>query len=305
MIFIYNFSLAKELIKIKPDFFYCPMFLYILYSMLINQRADEGSLILSGLNDKNYSAVFVYLVFLYSNKKKYISGIFIGIVYGLFFTHSRSYLLLIILFYIFYFFKGCIYSLMENLKISIFKFMCILFVCTILLSFIWVFFVASDNVTAQYVSLNDESNLRRFAGNIKTLTLLRDSFKDLLFGGYGYEYYEVLGINVSTYSQLPDFMGVKLVQAHNSILNNFAIMGILPGLIYMYLVCKIFQKEYSMENLPYLLPYLINSMFMHSLFNGRYLLLFLIVLVIQPDKLKLAIKIPHIKLSKIMYDINL
>lgn len=284
LIYLENYKISQPDKSI--DVFYCVGIVFIIASMIIGNRADEGSIILYGFSDKNYSAVFVFLFFLYTSKRGKYLGTVVGLSYLLIFTNSRSMTLMFVLFYIVWIFRDKIWSVLEKHKITFGKMLITLFIAVIIFSFFWVYFISASGVSSShYGSLNDSSNQMRFAGIVYTFTLILNNWKNLLFGGYGADYASVLGID-TTFNLLPTFMGIKLTQAHNSVLNNVATMGILPTGIYYVLLCKVVQKFMTKESLPYILPYLVNAMLMHSLFDNRFLVFWLYILSISQGDFK-------------------
>lgn len=266
----------------KIDIFYIIIALIITISMaysLINKTSpnfiDE---------DENFTGIFIFLFFMYSNKKKRFFGILLGILYGLILTRSRSYYLLITLFYSIkftkYFFNKAIHITKTN---HIFYFLLITFVATIILSYIWVFIVAPLGQVEYRAGLNDRSNLIRFVANIKFCDLIRQP-NHLLFGGYGKGLREFLQVDEFATASTKFYLGARLVQPHNSIINLMLRIGIIPAITYLVIMSKFISNHMSKENYEYIYPYIINAMFMHSLFTLKWFALWAIVLMIPQQK---------------------
>ncbi len=280
------------------DIFYFLMTLFVIYSILTGTRSLDGSVVFVSLGDKNYSAMLVFLFFLYSNKKDKITGVLIAFIYGLFFVNSRSYVMLLCLYYLIMYFQKPLKRIFDKFRFNYFKFMVLLFVFVMIFSVFWVYVISATEIGSHYSSLNDASNRVRFVSNIRSFEFLLEDLKQSLIWGYGYDYVHVLGVDV-TYSQLPIYMGTKILQAHNSYLNTLIQMGIIAGISYFYLLGKIFERFDWKENCQYIIPYLINACFMHSLLNGSWLVFFLIILILPQQHGTLhsiynKIRIPHI-----------
>ena len=72
---------------------------------------------------------------------------------------------------------------------------------------------------------------------------------------------------------------VRLEQPHNSILNFVLRAGIIPGFLYFNLLAALLEKINRKDNCPYLYPYMLNGMIMHSLFEGVWLIFWLVILL--------------------------
>ena len=78
-------------------------------------------------------------------------------------------------------------------------------------------------------------------------------------------------------------MNERLVQPHNSILNLFLRIGIIPAVIYFLILSYILDKLSTVNNCEYIFPYLINTIFMHSLLSGVWLGLWILILFFVND----------------------
>ena len=298
-IFAENVSFEKSYKYNKIDFVYLLMLTAIILGTLTGTR-NEDSIILFGAGDKNYTAVFVFLFFLYSNKRDKIFGVVFSIIYAIFFINSRSFILLVLLFYIMMYFREPITSFMEKHNITYFKLMIALFVFIMLFSVLWVYVISANGNWGYHESLNDSSNRIRFVSNLRSFLFLFEDLTKSLFNGYGYEYVSKLGVDV-TYSQLPTFLGTTVLQAHNSYLNLMVKIGIIPSIVYFYLLGMTFNKFSLKDNMFYVVPFLINGMFMHSLLNGTWLILLLSILIIPQKKGRIWKVISNFKMPKLRF----
>lgn len=266
--------------KKQFDWFYYLMFIIIVYNIILNKLQGNIEIIFDFIGDKNYTGILVYLLFLYSNKNKRKMGVLLGILYALFLSESRSMLLLISLFYFIRIFKNIFKKINKYIrKIRLFSFFLILFIAVLIFSYYWVFIVSSGGVEAYRTSLNDGSNRIRFVSNINSYMLLTKP-KQTLIWGYGSDILQFLGVDSDNYLEHTKLLGVRIVQPHNSPLNILLRMGIIPGVIYMYILSKMLDQLNTDENMEYIFPYIINSMFMHSLFSLKWLTFWILILLI-------------------------
>lgn len=265
------------------NIFYYSLLFFLLFSFLKAYIFDAEEITFTTLSDANYVGVFVFLFFLLSNKMGKISGVILGIVYAFVFNGSRSYLLLMILFYCFRLFSSRIDSFIKKYNIGFRKIIFALFLASVLLSLIWTFIISANGTTAWHESLNDLSNRMRFVANVYAF-LQFGNIKSWFFG-YGFSIMDALGITGSAdvvyYTR--NFLGVKLVQPHNSYINLLLRMGIIPGICYLSVFGDILSRTKANTNIAYYLPYLIDAMFMHSFFNGKWLILYIIIIIL-PQK---------------------
>lgn len=295
-IFIDNICFEEKYKDNKIDLIYWIMLVVIVLGTLTGTR-NGNSIILFGAGDKNYTAIYIFLFFLYSNKKDKIFGIVFSIVYALFFINSRSFVILVLLFYVMMYFRNPVIGFMEKHNITYFKIMIFLFAFIMLFSVLWVYVISSNGVLDYHESWNDNSNRIRFVSNLRSFIFLFEDLSKSLFNGYGYEYVSKLGVDV-TYSQLPTFLGTTVLQAHNSYLNFMAKAGIIPSIVYFFLLGTTFNKVSLKENLFYIVPYLINAMFMHSLLNGTWLILLVSILIIPQKKGRIWKAVSKFKMPK-------
>jgi hypothetical protein len=270
--------------RILGNIFYYGMLSFLIYNIYITVVAGSNELTFNTLADSNYVGILVFMFFLYSNKMGKIAGILLGIYYAVFMNSSRSYLLLIILFYIVFFLNRKITDFFQRHNVGFGKVLTFLTIFSVVLSFIWVFIVSASGTSAYHESLNDMSNRVRFVANLYALNTFTDLKNNWLWG-YGFSIMNALGISGSAdvAYNTSYFLDAKLVQPHNSYINILLRMGLIPGIIYLVVISKLLNRINGTINYAYLLPYLVNAMFMHSLLNGKWLL-FLVIILLMPQK---------------------
>lgn len=283
-------GMMSESLAEKPliDWFYLLLMLLTLINIYMSIQLGEEDTVFSVIGEKNYTAVFVFCVFLYSNKRRYLSGIVLAFVYAAFLTQSRSFLLLLLLFYFFWFMPEKIKTFLDNHKIHFFIIFLLLFIAIAVFSFYWVYNVSVSGLVDYKAGLNDGSNRMRFVANIKAFQMLAEPSKTLLWG-YSDHLLEALGVTSENYAYHTHFLGVRLVQPHNSLINPLVTMGIVPGVIYWYILADLLNKFNTKENLPYIFPFVVNAMIMHSMFELQWLVFWIFILAIPQQKRKRGI----------------
>ena len=303
---IFNFVLVVQLLLIVQKYelienfpffitniLYYIVIIYLSWQVYQSVMVEDSEIHLSFMSDSNYVGIIVFLMFLLANKLGKPIGIIAGVAFAVYFSDSRSYLLLMILFYVVFFFNRKIREFLNNRNITFGKILAYLTVFSIILSLIWVFVISANGTTGYHESLNDLSNRMRFVSNVKALTLFLKPSETLLWG-YGSYILNALGISENNSAI---FMGLRLVQPHNSYINLLLRMGIVPGIIYFSILAQILNRFKDDVNLAYLIPYLINAMFMHSLLNGKWLIFFIIVILTPQKHTKVSFSIGKYKIG--------
>lgn len=265
----------------KIDWLYVVGLAVILYNIVVSAITNSPVLI---LYEQNMSGILVYLFFLYCYKKKHVLGIIIGIVFGVVFTDSRSYALLLLLFFLILFLKRKIPVVMKKVsKVKLFYAIIILTVLSIGISFFWVLVIAKNGYGGYHSSFNDNSNYVHATSIIYGLNVFSSDYPRILFGGYGLRLKEFMGIDTQAgfYTQ---YMGNRLVQAHSSVINMVLCMGLFQTIIYCILLSKVIHEYDIYDNLEYIYPFLLNAMFMHAMLNLRWAILWIIIIALPKSE---------------------
>lgn len=272
--------------SIKIDVFYYLLLALLALALYRSYKSGETH-VTTLMGDQNYTGILVFCIFLYSNKKKYISGILIAFLYFFIFSDSRSFFALLILFYLFKLeiFKRPAQYFFDR-KNSVIKLFAISLVFVVLLSFVWVFTISDAGFDDYKVSFNDSSNRTRFLSILNGLQMLGNP-EETFFWGYGGNLLETMGIYDREFNSHPTFMELRVVQPHNSIVNLLVRMGVVPTVCYFVLLSKLLTPLLTKENIPYFVPFFINAMFMHTLFSFQWLVFLTIILMIPEKKFKL------------------
>ncbi|WP_242844741.1 O-antigen ligase domain-containing protein [Clostridium botulinum] len=256
----------------------------IIQLILGRYNTINGKISLSIIGDKNFSGVVIILFFMYCSKNKFLLGEILSVFFILI-LDSRASLLTLVLFLVVKLFKNPIYVLLQRFRLNkIYKLFIIMFIITVSISYIWVYKVAIDGVKEYQQGLNDTSNKMRFVANIYAIDLIKNNKEELAFCGYDNDFKDIFSIYDYEIDLHRRFMGVRLVQPHNSILNINIRSGIIFSLLYFYILSRIIDKLYTKDNLEYILPYLFSTLFLHELLNRKFLVLWLILLCLPSNK---------------------
>ena len=148
--------------------------------------------------------------------------------------------------------------------------------CIIGFSLYWVSNFSTSTLQPYRQGLNDESNKIRFTANVYALDMMQKDSK-LLYRGYGLDLKNVMGVADEDYAKHPRVNDVRLVQPHHSIINVLLRLGIIPGIFYFIIVASVLDFLYNKQTVEFIFPYLLNTMFMHSLLDGFVFAIWLII----------------------------
>lgn len=235
-----------------------------------------------GAWDINVGALALFSFYCYCDSKKHKLWIPLIILTTYFGRDSRGSVLIVILFFIVKFIKYLQYKFFpcKPIKPGTTRktFLIIIFatVITILFSFVWTFTISFGGVASYHQGLNDDSNAVRFRANVYAVQQVFGS-PNFIFFGYDDDIRSALG-DIDNVNHYRTFMGYRLVQSHNSILNMFMKNGIIFAIIYILLLSRVLKKYFDKEHIEYWLPYLFGSMLVHGMFITSYLVAFMVAL---------------------------
>ncbi len=256
-------------------FYYAFLFLFVLSIIISFHYQNEFSGNFNfGLNrDKNYSSIIVFLFFMYSNRQGKRLGVIMAFLYAIFLNDSRSYLGLLVLFYVVYIFRAPIYDFLCKFKIN--KIVIIFIICFLAmvgLTLLWISHVSLSNVGNYHSGFIDLANMERFVSDYRALEMIQ-SDKLIRIWGYGSDYYKAIGLDTYTV-----YNGVHLQPVHNSLFSPLVRMGVMMGTVYLLIASRLVNNFFTKDNLPYILPYIVNAMFVHSMFETVWLTFWLIII---------------------------
>ncbi|WP_026510595.1 hypothetical protein [Butyrivibrio sp. LC3010] len=266
------------------DWLYIIGLVVIIASLFVSYVKEKPVMI---LYEQNISGILIFLFFMYCYKKRHLLGVIVGLVFGLFFSDSRSYSLLVLLFFLTIILKIKAQPLMRRVsKVNIFNAIVLLSILSVLLSIYWVNVVAKNGYSGYHLSFNDNSNYVRATSILYGAKIFNHNFPKIIFGGFGLRLKEYMGINTKI-GFFTRFMGDRLVQAHSSVINMCLCMGVIQTTLYFLLLSKVLHKYDIYENLEYIYPFLLNAMFMHSLLNLRWAILWIIIIALPKRDIRL------------------
>lgn len=250
---------------------------------LMTHKHNLGVNVLS-VGDPNFSAYIMLLFFMFSWKNRYLIGVILSIVCNFIFLSRAGFLGLLIFILIGLgetkianIFLKKVKSLFPK-RIPILPIVLILNFSLIVYSISYVENKSLDDVSAnterqnlsRLSNVEDQSNYARWLGNKQITEFLMENQQVFLFG-----------------VQEKDIVKLKkLKAAHNSFLHNILFFGIFYSLIYFIGLGMIIRRVYKPYNLKYLLSAIFFALFLHSLFNGVYLIFLMANLTLEPQKLK-------------------
>ena len=261
----------------------------IVYNMLFldSTFAVHKVSFFTAIGDQNYTGLFMFLFFAYSVKAKRILGIIAFLIFYLTMTASRGLTAMLLVFLVVEVFRGTAWRIScHSVFNKTWKLLCILFLGTVCFSCFWISFVSVGSVSGYRESLNDGSNKLRFSANVYALRRLV-SEPGLVIYGYGYDLKNVIGIeDDKPYADHTRFNGVRVVQPHNSTLNLFVKIGVLPAILYLLVVSILVDRLKSRASYATILAYLFNSCFVHSLFSSLWFAYFIFTLFLENKTLR-------------------
>lgn len=231
------------------------------------QEFDGNSRITLSVSDPNISGLYMLLFFFLCYKIKFKPGIILGLVSSFLFL-SRNYFLTLVIFFIIVFFEKQFAKIAGTIS-----FIIVFIVANILGVLIGEYFLnhveigfAYDTGSSRLFSLNDKSNLARFEANRFLLNSYMNNL-NLALRGYGAEYESVFRP-----------MGAII---HNSFLEVIAYTGIPLGILYFWVILRVFQGYYVQDNFKYIFPYLFFCLFLHTGLQGLCPFFFVSILAMR------------------------
>ena len=280
---------------IKSDLFFstrCESVVYtavfILFVLGFTLSVINDELFLIADRDKNFSALLALFFAMYSYKTRRAAGLIVGVIIVLL-SASRACQLALIIFAIIVIAKyirakrRVAQSFNSKRPGVLFVFLSLSLTGLLIVpfSYFWVNVVSESGFAEYQTSIVDSSNQIRMNSNIYAFEIMSND-PAFLISGYGDETLAKLGISVdaSTYSDSTQYGGLRIVQPHNSVLNEVLRNGLLITVLYLCFLSYLIRKYFVVGNAEYIVPVLLISMVMHSVFIQGYLLIWIMVLVI-------------------------
>lgn len=238
---------------------------------------------LSSVMEKSFTSCIVFLMMCIEFKKKrYLSMIIytIGLLWSSFgssYISNRTSILLIVVFAIVVIYQAIGNREPHNLWIvdKSGRYFIISVIAIFVISFVWCGFAVKYGVSRYHGGLMDTSNYIRMNSNLYVLGQLRSDPSLLLFG-YDTDIYDVMKLGVGAGYEY--FNGLRVVQAHHSVLDVFQRCGLLFTIVYFMFIALLIDESKVKERNEILLPIFAIGMIMHSYFQNECLLMLLVTL---------------------------
>lgn len=270
-------TLTFALFVVNPDFFRT-------FAGITSESSIQGPL-LYGAPDKNWTAVFVFLFFVLSVKRKCWYGVLLGCVYPLLYS-GRQYILITILFFMFMGLLLLRRSARADAALRPLRAPTALLLFALSLPLVvsasgfWIDHAVSQGTAGYKESLNDDSNAMRVYANAYAFDEICSSPQFLLFG-YDSDTAERLGIvmgSTDPYETLYIDGLYRLVTPHEEVLDTLLREGAVFSLAYYALLSLLISRLVRGRfNVALFGAYFLGSFLLSSMFKQEFLLLFLFV----------------------------
>lgn len=212
--------------------------------------------------DKNVLGIIVFCFFGICFRRKSKLGVFICLAFALT-LNSRMLVLNLLIFCIAHVFHRPLYKMFEKiLKEKIWILFLLSFIVIIVFSTAFVAYCTTNGIGKYQESWNDGSNYMRMTSNLFALNKIR-SDPYFIWGGSDNYIYLFLGISDSV-----RYLGERVVQPHNDIINLLVRCGLIYSLIYWKLYGKLLSKNINEDNIDLFVPFFFASMFIQPIFLG-------------------------------------
>lgn len=293
-LFLISLFASEDAFKINErfDWFYVFSTIFLVCNICIDYFSNK-ILVFTNFADKNYAAIIVFLYCLYSLKKRYILGLLVSFAYILV-SSTRLYILALIL---------CALSILVakskflqkhaqnsmTVRNTMLLFIS-MFILTVAVSYVWSYYVVGENTTSYQESINDTSNAIRTNSNLYAFRVL-ESDRDLLWRGYDSKIRDALGVGSDILTEHVSYLGLRIVQPHNSIINSLITHGVLYTILYYMMLSNILSKFFKPTNIMLWVPYLVITLVMHSMLSSFFLVFWVMVLVAPSREKKGKVKV--------------
>jgi hypothetical protein len=267
----YNLYIGNKNLKIILYLSSLSIILQLSYyrrEILINYSEVVQRLQLS-INDPNFSAALLLAFFFLSVKLNFRIGIFLIILSALL-LESRNFILALAIFYFVRYTKIYLNEVYRYILNPFFLFI-IGNLLTFALSAYWVVYT---DVEVQYASglgrynLLDSSNYGRFMANLHWIDYIISNFKFVLLG---VQDFEVVAKN-------------EYLLPHNSFLYTVLSSGILFSSVYFLIILHFMKRVFTYYNYEYITAFFVFSYFLHGMYSGFFLFLFILMFMINFKK---------------------
>lgn len=264
---------------------YCWTSLAVLFFYsFIHTDYSQGDLAFGAYNnDKNYAALIVFLMFMIYMKLNFWPGIAYPLIFFAFCNKSRGLVLCVLVFCGIRIGKRAFKRIIKPRKGYTICFLVVSTIAIICFSYLFMYSSAFSVMGGYRESLVDTSNKMRFNANIYAVDLIRDN--NLIWSGYGNDLTVFIGVFDGIANNMVDiqYNGFRLVQSHNSVINNITRIGIVPSFLYFFVLGLIADRYKTYDNLEYYYTFLIYGLILNY-YYGPWIVAWLFILFLKPVK---------------------
>ena len=276
-------TLFEENNSIRLLICWCSL-LVLMYYCFIHTDYTQGDLAFTAYNnDKNYAAFIVFLLFMIYMKLRFLPGIVFPIFFFVFCNKSRGLILCMMVFIAIRFGKKCLKQVIKIRHGYTLLFCVVSTLAIIGFSYLFIYGTAFSTIGGYRDTLVDGSNKMRFNANIYAIDLIRDN--KLIWSGLGSDLTRYMGVDDGMGNNMVNlqYNGFRLVQSHDSVINIITRIGIIPTLLYLFVMGLIADKYKTYENLEYYYSFLVYGLILNYYF-GPWIIAWFFVLYLRPVK---------------------
>ncbi len=303
IVLVFKYRKFQYVNKIFLKVLYFLMLICIVYHACFSRYIYDDTTIIINNPDPNFSGFLALLFFLYCFKQRFVLGIIASFVL-VFLLFSRNYLFSLILFFILLFLE----KNLPNLYTIFFKRLgfiriCVLFMSINLAILINSFYFTENvdivktdfkrNNVNRFVTLNDDSNKARFTANKEFFELIKSDQNIALFGISREKMIEKSPDSTEENFDIKSMFPHR-VPPHNSLFHMILMRGILFSTFYFLGIGLVIWHLYNQENLKYILPVILFTLFLHACYLGAFLI-FILTIWALPEKDVIPIKVQSFK----------
>jgi len=224
---------------------------------------------------------YTFLVSMIGLKRKWFISSLALIFASIIILPSRALKVMYLVFFVCMVFKKKIFFVLEKFKINnSYKMMVVLVVFSVVFSFLWVTALHDIiGVKSHHEGLLDTSSFGHAQSILNGLDIILSSHN--IFGGIGHQVKNALSEKVMAYGN---------IYPHFSYFSILIDESILYGLVYLYSISKILDEYWDVDNILYVLPYLVGACTLFDLFIGARFALFLAMLRVPERSRALSVR---------------
>jgi len=267
--------------KLFDLFIYLVMFGSLLFQFY--ERITEDPAVVNNIyeiyyslgRDKNVLGIIVFSFFAICFKRKAKMGIVLSIAFA-FILKSRMLILDLLIFTIVYLFRRKIYFLWNKFfekKYWVAFLMSV--IVMVIFSGVFVLYCTTHGIGQYQKTWTDPSNYMRMTSNLYAFKSTMSDPYFIFAGSDGY-ILQFLGV-----SENVRYLGERVVQPHNDIINLFVRNGLIYSILYWYLLGRLFQLYVDENNIYIFITFFFASMFIRPIFVGPQLFLVIYILTLE------------------------